>query len=149
MSQALAQQPLRWEDCVQEALQNNPDLLSARQIVKQAKAKRNISISALLPQIDSELTENTSRLEPQKSVDTYAYGITARQLLFDGLKTPYNIAAASKELEAAQNAYESTSAAIRLRLRTAFIELLRAQHLAKMVEEILARRRQNAQVVLL
>jgi outer membrane protein TolC len=68
-------------------------------------------------------------------------------LLFDGLKTPYDIAAAAKNVKSAQYNYTLTSSDIRLRLRTAFAELLKAQELLTITEDILTRRKQNAELV--
>jgi outer membrane protein TolC len=73
--------------------------------------------------------------------------VTAQQLLFDGLKTPYDIAAAAKNVKSAEYNYKVTSADIRLRLRTAFIELLKAQEFVTIAEDIAVRRKQNADLV--
>ena len=144
---ASAVEVLTWEDCVDEARKNHPDLLSAQAIVHQAKANKSITISNMLPQISTELSERTSHADTTKTTDTYSYGITAQQLLFDGLKTPYEITAAAKEVKAAQYNYDVTSSDIRLRLRTAFVELLKAQELLTITKDIYVRRTQNADLV--
>jgi outer membrane protein TolC len=142
-----AEEVLTWEDCVNEARKNHPDLLSAQAIIHQAKANKSITISNILPQISTELSERTSYSDALTTTDTYSYGITAQQLLFDGLKTPYEITAAAKELKAAQYNYDVTSSDIRLRLRTAFVELLKAQQFLNLTEDIYSRRSQNADLV--
>lgn len=142
-----AEEVLTWKDCVKEARKNHPDLLSAQEVVKQAKTNKSITISNMLPQISTELTERTSHSGALTTTDTYSYGITAQQLLFDGLKTPYDIAAAAKEVKATQYNYDVTSSDIRLRLRTAFIELLKAQELLTITKDIYVRRTQNADLV--
>ncbi|OGP52937.1 MAG: hypothetical protein A2Y65_05125 [Deltaproteobacteria bacterium RBG_13_52_11] len=138
---------LTWKDCVKEAQQNNPDLISAHEVVNQSKANKAITISDMLPQISTELSERTSQSAIKSTTDTYSYGITAQQLLFDGLKTPYNIAAAAKNVKSSQYDYEAASSDIRLRLRTAFIGLLKTQELLTITEDISIRRKQNADLV--
>jgi outer membrane protein TolC len=141
-----AEEALTWEQCVQEAKKNHPDLISAEAVVKQAQANQAIAISNILPQVSTELRQSTSKTGTERS-DAYSYGVTAQQLLFDGLKTPYDIAAAARNVKSARYNYEVTSADIRLRLRTAFIELLKAQEFVTIAENIAQRRKQNADLV--
>jgi outer membrane protein TolC len=142
-----AEEVLTWGDCVKEARKNHPDLLSAEEVVNQAQANKSITISNILPQISTELSERTSHSDALTTTDTYSYGITAQQLLFDGLKTPYDIATAAKNVKSAQYDYKVTSSNVRLRLRTAFIEFLKVQELVIITEEISMRRKQNADLV--
>ena len=105
-------------------------------------------------QIDTYSNE-TSSVGNQKTLkrditvktDTYSYGVNATQLLFDGFKTAYDIRASSKTITAAQSNYEVISSNVRQRLRTAFVELLRAQELLNITEDILNRRKQNVDLV--
>jgi outer membrane protein TolC len=147
LSDAGAQEVLTWQDCVKEALQYNPDLVSAKEVVNQFKADRISSISPMLPQVSTEVGHSTFKAPQSNQANSSFYGITAQQLLFDGLKTPYNIAAAGKNVTASQYNYDVTSSNIRLRLRTAFISLLSAQELLGITKDIAARRKQNADLV--
>ena len=142
-----AEEVLAWEDCVREAEKNHPDLISAGEKLKQAKANKAITRSSLLPRISSDVSERTSKTNSKDKTDTYSYGITGRQLLFDGFKTSYDVAAASENIKSAQYNFEVTSANVRLRLKTAFTELLRAQELLYITEDIAKRRKQNAELV--
>jgi len=142
-----AEEILTWQDCVKEAHKNHADLISAQEVVKQAKADKMIATSAILPQISSQLSEVTSKPTSNSISNTYAYGVSAQQLLFDGLKTPYEIAAAAKNVKAAQYNYDVTSSNIRLRLRTAFISLLNSQELLTITKDIALRRKQNADLI--
>jgi len=141
-----AEEALTWEACVQEAKKNHPDLISAEAVVHQAQANQAIATSNILPHVSTEVRQSTSKAATKRS-DTYSYGVTAQQLLFDGLKTPFDIAAAAKNVKSARYNYEVTSADIRLRLRTAFIELLKAQESVTIREDIATRRKQNADLV--
>ncbi|MCJ7662626.1 MAG: TolC family protein [Desulfobacterales bacterium] len=142
-----AQEVLTWQACVNEARQNHPDLISAKEVVNQSKADRAIAISTILPQVSTEVRQSTSKSHLNNTTDTAAYGITAQQLLFDGLKTPYDIAAAAKNVKSTQYTYVVTSSDIRLRLRTAFIALLNAQELLTITKDISMLRKQNADLV--
>ena len=108
-----AEEALTWEQCIQEAKKNHPDLISAEAVVKQTQANQAIAISNILPQVSTELRQNTSKTGTERS-DAYSYGVTAQQLLFDGLKTPYDIAASARNVKSARYNYEVTSADIRL-----------------------------------
>jgi len=110
--------------------------------------------SSDLNQIDTYSNETsgvvngkTSKRDITVKTDTYSYGVNATQLLFDGFKTFYDIRASSKTITATQYNYEVISSNVRLRLRTAFVELLRAQVLLNITEDILNRRKQNVELV--
>ncbi len=138
-----AEEILTWEDCIKEAKKNHPDLVSAEARIDQAKANKTIASSNLLPQINSDISVRTSKT----ATETYSYGITGRQLLFDGFKTFYNRRAASENIRSTKYDYEVTSSDVRLRLRTAFVELLKAQELLDITGNIARRRRQNVELV--
>ncbi|UCG34708.1 MAG: TolC family protein [Candidatus Omnitrophota bacterium] len=143
-----AQEAFQWEDCVKEAYVNNPDLISAAQGLKQTEADKRITQSAALPQISTELTGKKSKAAASnKQSDSYSYGVSGRQLLFDGFKTSNDIAAAKEDVKASQYNYAVVSSNVRLNLRTVFAELLRAQALISLTEDIAQRRKQNLELV--
>lgn len=140
---------LTWQECVRQARQNHPDLISAGEELNQARASKAITRSDSLPQITGSLSAKTAKAATSGTVDTYAHSITGKQLLFDGFKTSYNIASATEDVRAAQYNYEVTSSNVRLSLRTAFVRLLRAQDLLDITEDITKRRKQNRELVTL
>ncbi len=142
-----AEEVLTWEDCINEAKKNHPDLVSSEAKINQAKANKTIISSNLLPQISSDMSVRTSKTANRDRTDTYSYGITGKQLLFDGFKTFYNRRAASENIKSAQYYYEVISTDVRLRLRTAFVELLKTQELLNITEVIARRRKQNVELV--
>ncbi|MBL7131953.1 MAG: TolC family protein, partial [Candidatus Omnitrophica bacterium] len=145
--QVMAEEVLTWDDCVKETKQNHPDLISAHEELNQAKANKAITGSNFLPQISSGLSGKTSKTTARVTTDTYSYDITGKQLLFDGFKTSYDIASAKENIKSAQYSYEVTSSNVRLRLRTAFVELLRVQDLLNITEDIAKRRNKNVELV--
>ncbi len=146
LSYAQDKQILTWEDCLSEALNNHPDLASARAQLRQAEIDRALTHSALLPEITSEISGKTSKTATAES-DSYGYSVSGKQLLFDGFKTTKEIGAASQTIKAHEYNYIVASSDIRLNLRTAFSELLEAQELISITAEITRRRKQNYDLV--
>ena len=149
-----AEEALSWQDCVKEAAKNHPDLISASLAVKEKEAGKTISASSLYPQINGSLSASTSAtnatgtgVKISRTQDSYAYGVSGTQLVFDGLKTINNVNAASENTKAARQSYRFTSSQVRLRLRTAFISLLKAQEAVGVVEDILKIRRDNLELI--
>jgi len=142
LHKASAEEVLSWRDCLAEAQKNHPDLISAQESIKQLEAAKNITGSTLFPQIDANVDASTTKASG-KTTDTYSYGISGTQLLFDGLKTVESVKAARENVKAGQYGYKFTSSEVRLRLRSAFISLLKAQELMKVTEEIVKIRRDS------
>lgn len=142
-----AEETLTWQDCVNESLAKNPDLLTALEKVNQAGADEKITFSALLPQIETSAGINVSKQKASNTQDNYSYDIGARQLVFDGGKTKYDVDNRRENVKAVQYDYDVTSSNVRLSLRSAFAQLLRAQELVGVTDDIRQRRRQNYQLV--
>jgi outer membrane protein TolC len=138
---------LAWEDCVKEALQNHPDLMSAREKVNESKADKGSTRSAILPQISSSAGGSTSKTGGEDSSKSYSLGVTGQQLLFDGFKTSNDLAASEQNINASSYNYAVTSSNVRLDLWTAFIGLLEAQESVDVTKGILDRRKQNLDLV--
>lgn len=145
-----AQEALTWQDCVREAAKNHPDLIAAVQGVDQSKAAKKITASSLYPQVDADVSAATTKTtsgedgaRKSQTADNYSYGASASQLVFDGFKTINNIYAASANIKASQENYQFISSAVRFRLRSAFVDLLRAQELILVARDINDIRRNN------
>jgi outer membrane protein TolC len=147
MLSAQAEEALTWQECLVETKRNHPDLISAQEKLNQAKADKAINRSSILPQVSTEASEKTSKKGSADEADTYSYSITGKQLIFDGFKTINAINAASEKIKSAQYEYEAISSDVRLDLKTAFIELLKAQELVDITKEIASRRRKNVELV--
>jgi len=149
----LAEETLTWQECIKEAAKNHPDLIAAVEEVKQSQAEKSITASALYPQITGSVSGSTSKTTSKTSgsstSDSYSYGVEATQLIFDGNKTVNNVRAASETIKATQQNYRFTSTEVRLRLRTAFVNLIRAQELIKVSEEIIKIRKDNYELITL
>ena len=140
-----AQEVLKWQQCVSEALQSRPDLAAAEASLQQAEAQRKITASAERPQVNASLSgkRSDSTQEELESASTFSYGVSASQLLYDGGVTGSKIEASKEALNAEEQAFRLASSEARLSLRRAFVELLKAQKLVVLAKEIKQRRREN------
>ena len=143
-----AEETLSWVDCIKEAQKNNPALISAEEGIKSSEASKKITASTLFPQIDSSVSFSRAK-SSGKTNNTYGYSLSGTQLLFDGFKTGANVQGAAENLKATQYGYRYTSSQVRYRLRSAFINLLRAQELIKVATDIVKIRRDNLALITL
>ncbi|MFA6282169.1 MAG: TolC family protein [Candidatus Omnitrophota bacterium] len=151
-SSVYAEEALSWQDCVKEAAKNHPDLISAQEVIKETEASKKITASTLYPQVTGSIGASTARNDngiTNTVGDTYDYGVSGSQLIFDGTKTINNVRAASENIQAAKEAYKFTSVDIRLNLRTAFINLLKAQESLRISEDIYKIRTKNLGLIML
>ncbi len=147
-----ADETLNWKDCIKEAAKNHPDLIAAQETIKQSEATRQETASALFPQITADASASTTKTAGKtgsSTADSYSYGATASQLIFDGIKTINNVKAASEDIAAAKQGYKFTSTSVRFKLRSAFIDLLKAQEMLRIAEEIYNIRRGNLELITL
>ncbi|OQA58303.1 MAG: Outer membrane efflux protein BepC precursor [Candidatus Omnitrophica bacterium ADurb.Bin277] len=141
-------QTLTWDSLVRQALSRNPDLQEARSLVASSARSRDIAFGDYLPSVEGGVRKDVSRTTGTgPHSDTLGLDINARQSLFDGFGTTGDWIRAGKELEAARRAYEETSADVRYRLRSSYINLVRIERLLKTNRIISDRRSQNAELV--
>jgi outer membrane protein TolC len=148
LPRVMAEEILSWEDCILEAKKNNPDLISAQENINQQKASKTITASGLYPQISGNVGAATGKTA-SKTSDNYSYGVSGTQLVFDAFKTANEINAASENIKAAQQNYRFASSGVRFNLRSAFIELLKAQELIRVAEDIVKIRKENFELITL
>lgn len=140
---------IAWRECVREAWRQNPDLAAALAKLGQSKADRRIAVSPLLPQVTASTNDDKAKGTDGAVGEAHSLGLNAQQLLFDGFKTPFEIGKAGEGITASRWAYLVTSSDVRLRLRNAYVDLLRAQDLVTITREITDRRKQNTDLVTL
>lgn len=143
---AQAQENLTWSQCLVEAQRNNPSLISATAGIKQNEAQKKIIGSANFPQLTGSANARRGEVLEQTS-NSFSYGVEGTQLLFDGFKTTNKVKAATENLRAAEQFYRFTSAQVRFNLRSAFINLLRAQELINVAGDITRIRKNNLALI--
>ncbi|MBF0586045.1 TolC family protein [Prosthecochloris sp. N3] len=144
-----AQDVLTWNECVAEAAQSQPALRAADASVRQARADRQIAASERRPGISAALSASNSGSTASASdaLTTYSYGLSVSQLVYDGGVTSLTVSGSDEAVVARQEAYRAVSSEQRLLLRTAFVNLLKAQELVGIAREIAERRQQNVRLL--
>ena len=147
-----AEEVLTWEECIKEAAKNHPDLIAALEEVKQSEAEKKITASTLYPQVDSSLSASTARTDnntTRSTGDSYSYGVSGTQLIFDGTKTIQDVKAASENISASKQNFKFASVTVRFNLRSAYTKLLKSQEALKITKEIYDIRRSNLELITL
>jgi outer membrane protein TolC len=134
---------LAWNVCVDEALGSNPEILAAQEATSQALAGTTIARSSLLPTLSATIGGN--RYDP--AGESYSCGLSARQLLYDGGRTKSRVEQSEAVAAASLFDYQVASAGVRFRLRTGFVNLLKAQESVSITSGILERRRQTTTLI--
>lgn len=139
---------LTWQMCVDEALQNNHQIAQAKAKLNQAKANAWTAKASVFPQVSisggaARAGEEFSNLTYDPT--SYSYGVSVRQLLFNGFQTINNINKSNEEIDIAELNYKITSANIRYKLREVYLNLLKSQELLKITEDIFIRRKKQYQ----
>lgn len=154
-SWTLGAEVLTWEDCVQEAAQNNPDLAAAQAAVHQARFQYQASYGNFLPQLSLDLgydrANSTTNLQPFTAgsdiQEQYRLGLTARQNLFSGLRNRAELERTRAELEASEANLLAAKAQVGFDLKSAFAQALFAQEQLKLAEAIASRRKENVRLL--
>jgi outer membrane protein TolC len=144
-----AEEVLSWEECIKEAAKNQPDLISAAEAVKEKEAAKKISASGEYPQVSASLSGSTAKTSGTASVESYSAKLSGNQLLFDGKKTINSVKAAGENILAARQNFRYSSSAVRQSLRQAFVNLLKAQEMTRIAQEIFEIRRANLELITL
>lgn len=147
-----AEETMTWEACLKESVKNNPDLISAEGSILQQNAAKAISASSLFPQVDASLGASTTKANTagvSSTTDSYSYGIAGTQLFFDAFKTLNTVKQGNENVNAARYNFKFVSSDVRKRLRTAFVELLKAQESISVAEDIAKIRRGNYELITL
>jgi outer membrane protein TolC len=166
-----ANENMTWLECVSITIDKNPELKSSSELVIQSRAKVGSAISAYLPQINASLGAKVNRQTSQDqtttktptSVDqllvqeatkkkwddtyTYSYGISGKQMIFDGLKTVFDIKSAESLVDQSKYQHQITSSQIRLSLRTAYVQLMKSQESIELLRVIATRWKKNLDLV--
>jgi len=137
-----ASEILTWDDCIKEAAKNHPDLISASEAIKQQGFSKAVTASDIYPKLDGNLDISRSKTT-QAPKNSYSYGVAGSQLIFNGAKTINDIRAASENIKASIENYKFVSSDVRFNLRTAFVNLLKAQEFVNVARDIVKIRRDS------
>jgi outer membrane protein TolC len=143
---------LTWQDCVRLATGLNPDLQASREAVLNSDAVHMGAYSALYPQISASYSDvrtyaGANLYSPHSYVTAYEEELTLSQLIFDGFATKGNIDRARAQLNLAFADLNGEKATVSFNLKSSFAQLLYAQKLIKISEDIVDIRRSAARLV--
>ena len=139
---------LNWEACVKEALANNPELKSAREKIFQAEKSMLATESNGAIQVSGSLSQSNSfPLTGGSYSESSGYSLSGRYQLYDGEQYSLDVLSAKETARAAKYSYETSSAAVRYNLKTAFLNLFKSQKLVDTTEDIRKRRKENYDMV--
>ncbi len=135
--------PLTWEDIASSAVKNNNALESARHSLYASQANARGSIASVLPNVSLSASGNKSGtdLPVVSNSENYSVSVRAGIIIFDGLKTPNNIIASFENANAAAYSFNEKSAAVRYKVFSDYINLLKAAELVKVTSGITERRK--------
>jgi outer membrane protein TolC len=143
---------LTWDDCVRLAIKENPDLQSSREGVLNSDAVRMGAYSALYPQISASFSDNRSYrgatlYSPYVYSTSYQEQISLSQTIFNGFATKGNIDQARAQLNLAFANLDSEKATVSYNLKASFAQLLYAQKLVKISQNVIDIQQGNARLV--
>jgi outer membrane protein TolC len=162
---------ISWKECVAITVDKNPDLKSSRELIIQSKAKVGSAISGYLPRISANMgatvNRQTSQDQTTQKITTnvnqmlvneatrnkwddsysYSYGISGKQMIFDGFKTVFDIKSAESLVDQSKYRHQATSSDIRLSLRAAYVNLMKSQESIGLLRQIANRWKRNLDLV--
>lgn len=139
---ALTAAEISWDACVRTAAAKNPTIIAEKEKLTAARANAFTAASGVLPAISASASA-TASLTP-----SYAYGVNARQLIFDGSKIA-SLPKASEEVRVAELSYMLASADIRYTLRSAYIAVMKAERFMQTTKAIVSLREKQVALVTL
>ena len=141
---ARAQRLLTWEDCVEIAVKNNPDIRSSRKAVEAQTADYKGSWNGVMP----NATVTNSYTDQSNASPKWTGGVTATLDLFDLAKIT-NIRAQKSALSQARASLSGASSSLRFNLRQAFAQVLFAERSLEVSRNIRDLRDRGARLVTL
>jgi outer membrane protein TolC len=137
---------MTWSDCVAAAINKNQSIAAAKEVVYQKKTDTASAVSPVLPQSSTTLNGGEGGVNGLESKNA-SFSMGARQLIFDGMKSYYDIKTSKIQADAAVYQYLVTESDVRLTLRRAFVRLLSAQENIAIYQKIVKRRQENYDLV--
>lgn len=146
-----AESAMTWQDCIKETAKKNPDISAAASAFESEKNKAKAAYSGFLPQVSGDVNYNSGNFSAGSSgsfaTDTYSASVTASQNVFSGLRDTGLVKQKSASADASRFALKNTMVKISYDLKNAFAQMLYSQENSRLQEEIIKRRKENAELV--
>ncbi|OGS00462.1 MAG: hypothetical protein A3G85_09140 [Elusimicrobia bacterium RIFCSPLOWO2_12_FULL_39_28] len=138
---------LTWEQIVQTAEKNNPDILAARSNIKSSEAKIKINLSDFFPQLSGNASYSKSKTQSNISEEDTSLGLTAQQSIFSGFSSKGNVDSAKALFLKSKASLLETESRVLYELRSAYINVLYSQENSKLLQKILDRKEDNKKLI--
>ena len=142
---------LTWQQVVDYAKENNPDIIRARLAVANAENAHKRAYSGFLPNVSlrGSMGQGERELESGNTRFTrdYTYGVYGSWELFSGFADYAAARAARRDLLAARAAYDRAISDVAYNVSAAFVNLVWAHENVALAGAILTRRRENYDMV--
>lgn len=124
-------------DCLEMALDHQPQLVAAREAVNVAKAQLRETESAYLPQLNVGNSVSRSNVENSGTGNAYDNEAVLSQLIYDFGRTPATIRESSENIKIQELNYLATELTVRLNVKTAYYTLLENKEGVRIAKETL------------
>ncbi len=145
-----AEVTMTWQDCVEEMIRNNPQLKASGDTVEKARLDVMSKYSLFMPQISASGDIGKSKSEGSEGYSestSSSIGISARQTLFAGFGNDAALERSRALLTVSRMSFERMKADLSYMLRNAFSQMLYAQEFVRLSDAIVARRKDNLNLV--
>jgi len=136
---------LDWSQASDLAEKNSNTLKSAKKQLESTQWSYNKALTSFLPQLSA--SAGISGSLTSASSETYSYGLSASQTLFNGLDNYYSAKLAQVNVDSAKASLQDTYANVYYDLRVDFLELLFARKNIVLLEGILKTREKNTGLI--
>ncbi len=139
-------------ECLDLTAASNPELKAAADAAESKRADIQVAFAGFLPTLDlqsSNLTQETSNFKVPSITHSNTFipmSLTLAQNLYDFGKTNQGYQKARHDLEAAQWTFQGTKSQVELNVKTAFINMLRAQQTLEISDKTIEQRDRLLQV---
>lgn len=141
---------LTWEQCVNEASQNNAAVKSAYQSWQASSSQISATKSAFLPQVSASFSANYGKniaLPNSQAEDSYNASVQVSQNIFNGWADQARVDQSDATASIAEKSLQITKAQTSYDLKTGYARLVYAQRAIRLQESIRGRRKSNLNLV--
>ena len=141
---------LDWDECLAQTRENNPDLISARSAIRESEYSVISANAAFVPSVSASAgasygeSESGDDWNDSKSSNV---GLSLSQDLFSAGGNQASKRKAVAQLKVVNEQYRQSLSAVELKVRLAFIDVLYAQDLVELTENIAERRANNVRLI--
>jgi len=138
---------MTWQECIEAANTQNAEILNGRANLQKTEALVKAARGEFFPVLEGKL--ETARVDKESAdvVETNGAHLAIKQNLFNGFMDVSRMDQAQHNREAARSYLDTLKAKISYQLKTAYQNLLVAQKTLRLADEIIVRRKRNADLV--